>query len=1311
MIYTGRTITVGGQESIIDKPILLYRGDRDVLIEFTLVGDDYSFADEGNVIKSTNASHGQLVLNTPSGENMFTDVTKCEEGKVKFLITYDMIDELDEVGFYSFQIRLFDEAQQSRVSIPPVMNGFELRRPIAAEDENNLVGIAYADYSIVQNEEEIEEIFNEFNQYIRTGWQIRDVITSGKLNKIEAALYGIHENAKRIENEAKARDDENKNELDSKIDSVDNRLDSKIDSTKSELQQKDRDLDSDISAINSTLQTKVNNSDLDVERKRIDMLTKIESGQTEGNAELLDIRIGHDGEEYDTAGSAIREQIGNLDDEIQNIKKFTFEDFIFENAFIDPKGKYSTNNGVGRYCTDFIRISNANTIEFFAETNNQYVSGLTFYDINKVFISSICSIEGVITEHTLTGDDIPENAKYIRASTLNTLLSKSYIRINSINSVISDVEAEMVNKLNDIQDAIANSVDTSISKINETIETIKKFTFEDFIFENAFIHADGTYTTNNGAGRYCTDFIRISNANTIEFFGETHNIYISALAFYDSDKEFIRGISAIESSPTKQIIQSSDIPTNAKYIRASTYSPILKDSYVRINSINSVITDMESELNVKINELVPRYVGVNKFNKRTVIKNHYLGGDDSLRPLDDYFVSDFIRVKENTTYAIYNIGYTGGGGCTIYYDNKKRMIASHQGNELNSTKIIQTPSNCSYIRLTGMGIDTTLDTAQIEEGDSFTVYHDYVDNEDLSPLRDDLSTTMELIKTKLDKKLGVNIFNKDSNNIIIGKYLNNVGTTGNNTDYYISDYMEVIAGEYYVHEKFNLGGAYLNIYDKNKIFISATKDNPVLIPENGFYIRMSGVLEHINEAQLELGRVYSGYKPYNEFGDEFVNVNANIEAIQNEIDKLNGSLNRIPKRLVLPNKLYVMKNKQNCIYYENILFKNLNHPMHAYFNKGVNYNRLVSLNFDTESKNQKLKVSVVDDMDVIESRDIEYDVVDGSSNFNKRVNMLFIGDSFTDMGNYIKETKDLLSKDGVSVNLIGTCGDGKSFNAEGLSGGTLLNTFMNSSAGVARVVDVTGVTQIPSTGYPGQTYRDSNGNQWIIRGGKIKADGTGKLVVTKFGAKDVDFDNFPSSGTLTKVTSGTGQSSIKYSNPVKAYHNPFINHSTGALDFKHYIDFWGFEIPNIVVIQFTWNDLSTWLSDDKIMTFVNNIKSSIDHIKNAYPNTKFIVSIEPFGSINGNKDWHGKKYTVLKLVNMLIDNIEKSETYNTFVKIAPSYAFVDLIYGYSSSTTVTCNRYPNVIEHSGGDGVHPSTGMLQIADCIYPIVHHLLESM
>ena len=195
MIHTIRTVAVGDQESKIDSPIILYRGDREVEVEFTINGSKFTFTNGGNVIKSTNATHGQLVINTPTGENMFSEVTECHNGKVVFIITKEMIDELVEVGFYSFQIRLFDESQVSRVTIPPVLKGIDIRNPIAAEDETNVVDIGLVDYAVVVKDEfEDLSTFLPDGNYNKTEWESKDVISGSKLNKIEDALYNINSN-------------------------------------------------------------------------------------------------------------------------------------------------------------------------------------------------------------------------------------------------------------------------------------------------------------------------------------------------------------------------------------------------------------------------------------------------------------------------------------------------------------------------------------------------------------------------------------------------------------------------------------------------------------------------------------------------------------------------------------------------------------------------------------------------------------------------------------------------------------------------------------------------------------------------------------------------------------------------------------------------------------------------------------------------------------------------------------------------------------------------------------------------------------
>ena len=196
MIYTERKVSIQNDKATIDSPIILFRGDREVEMMFTIVDSKFKFqSSKGNVIDKTQAAFGQLAVALPDGTDLFTEIVETQNGVVIFSITGEMIDEIREVGFYSFHIRLYNDDKTSRITLPPVMKGIEIREPLIIEgdvENTDLVGDATVGYSMIQTYGAEEEIFDEDGNYIKTNWQTGDKITASKLNKIEETLETIN---------------------------------------------------------------------------------------------------------------------------------------------------------------------------------------------------------------------------------------------------------------------------------------------------------------------------------------------------------------------------------------------------------------------------------------------------------------------------------------------------------------------------------------------------------------------------------------------------------------------------------------------------------------------------------------------------------------------------------------------------------------------------------------------------------------------------------------------------------------------------------------------------------------------------------------------------------------------------------------------------------------------------------------------------------------------------------------------------------------------------------------------------------------
>ena len=185
MLYARVVLWVKKDEVISDSKVILYRGDKNVDIEFTLKSVDYVLAE---------SAFAQLILTRPYATSVFSEIFKIGDNKVIVRITGDMIDELNEKESYAIQIRLFDSERVARVTLPPCYDVICVREPIAVEQTDGdeaLVNLAKVNYALTgRNSEQIGDVFTD-GVYNKTIWYDGDLITDGRLNKVEDALYSI----------------------------------------------------------------------------------------------------------------------------------------------------------------------------------------------------------------------------------------------------------------------------------------------------------------------------------------------------------------------------------------------------------------------------------------------------------------------------------------------------------------------------------------------------------------------------------------------------------------------------------------------------------------------------------------------------------------------------------------------------------------------------------------------------------------------------------------------------------------------------------------------------------------------------------------------------------------------------------------------------------------------------------------------------------------------------------------------------------------------------------------------------------------
>lgn len=185
MIFIERTIHITNNQASIEEPIVLYKGDKNIELQFMIKNNPFKYK------SGVSVTYGQLVIKRPSADPIFSEIAKLSSGKVLFVVSGDMIDELSELGSYDFQIRLINTDKTSRGTIPPITAGIIIKEPLCEEESEGV------NYSVVNKAKattgETLDVFNDNGDYIKTEWKDGDLITDSKLNKIEDALYQIND--------------------------------------------------------------------------------------------------------------------------------------------------------------------------------------------------------------------------------------------------------------------------------------------------------------------------------------------------------------------------------------------------------------------------------------------------------------------------------------------------------------------------------------------------------------------------------------------------------------------------------------------------------------------------------------------------------------------------------------------------------------------------------------------------------------------------------------------------------------------------------------------------------------------------------------------------------------------------------------------------------------------------------------------------------------------------------------------------------------------------------------------------------------
>lgn len=430
-----------------------------------------------------------------------------------------------------------------------------------------------------------------------------------------------------------------------------------------------------------------------------------------------------------------------------------------------------------------------------------------------------------------------------------------------------------------------------------------------------------------------------------------------------------------------------------------------------------------------------------------------------------------------------------------------------------------------------------------------------------------------------------------------------------------------------------------------------------------------------------------------------------LPEILNETNKL---------RIILPDKYQAVVGDTFQLFYRGII----EHPNPYIFNieticaKGKAHPRYYELTpISKDVGDHTLTINVRDASNrIIATGKTVIEVVDVKKSPSSQKNILLIGDSLTSGGIWCHELDRRLTGTGgtpngsklTNISFIGTkTKSGTKY--EGYGGWTWANYLIKPEA---HNLDMwVYCTHNKTTEDMHSLWKDENDHIWSLE--------TVESNRIKFTRYKNHTEMMPTgSGQMVHYENATHPEDITYTSTTYADANPFWDAAKDAVDFAAYCERNGFNGIDYVYTLLTWNGNAAFRSsaeDNRI--HVNNAKTLIRKIHEAYPNAKVKICGIPLPSLNGGcgesygqnsvySNTYGLITTVMGL-NLAYQGLANEVEFSDYVE------FINISGQFDSENNMPekikpVNSRSKKTELIGTNGVHPTEdGYYQIGDAVY----------